>query len=260
VGVPAFFWLVIVGFAVYVLTWTGWLLHHETFEARFGHGYGEDNPPWGSYVDHPTGGPFGGIIDAFRSWWNFQAMTWRFHTGDYIASKTHPYQSNPFGWLLQRRPTNVASDFDIAATVCGAPEGSKCVSQVLTLGNPAVWWAGTLGLFTALIAWIRNPTWRWSLPLVAVAATWFPWIWTHLTDTRPIFTFYAVSILPFVIVALCLVLNAWRRRLPARVWWIGVGAYLVVVVVLFWYFHPIWSNSIISYDAWDHRMWFRRWI
>ena len=54
---------------------------------------------------------------------------------------------------------------------------------MLTLGNPALWWVGTLGLVTALVAWIRNPTWRWSLPLVCVLATWAPW-W--ITSGRPI--------------------------------------------------------------------------
>lgn len=255
VGIPAFVSLVGVALVVYVLTWTGWLVHHDVYEARFGHGYG-DEPVWGA-VSSPTRGPLGGFIDAFRSWWDFHAMTYRFHTGDYLATKTHPYQSNAFGWLIQWRPTNVASNFDLPASACGAPEGSKCVRQVLTLGNPALWWVGTLGLVTALVAWIRNPTWRWSLPLVGVLATWAPW-W--ITSGRPIFTFYAVAIVPFMIIAMCLVFNAIRRRVPDRYWWIGIGAFVVVVVALFWYFYPILANRIITYDQWHDRMWWDRWI
>jgi len=257
VGLPAFGWLVLVAFVMYLLTWTGWLIHHDVYEARFGHQYGADNPPWGAYTDYPTGGPFGGIIDAFRSLWHFHGMTWRFHTGDYMSSKTHPYQSNPIGWLIQWRPTTAASDFDMAADLCNAPAGSKCVSEVLMIGNPAIWWVGSLAVFTALIAWIRNPTWRWSLPLIAVAATWIPWF---TVGSRPIFSFYAITTLPFMIVALCLVFAALRRRLPARLWWIGLGVYTFVVVALFFYFYPIWANSVITYDAWHSRMWFTRWI
>lgn len=255
VAVPAFFWLVVVAALVYVLSWTSWLVHHEVYEARFGHGYGSE-PVWGSVSD-PTGGPFGGVVDAFRSLWSFHVMTWNFHTGDYLAGKSHPYETNAFGWLIQWRPTNVSSDFDIAASVCGAREDSKCVRQVLTLGNPAIWWVGTVGLVAALVAWIRNPTWRWSLPLVAVLATWAPW-W--ITSGRPIFTFYAVAIVPFMIVALCLVLNAVRRRIPDRLWWPAVGVYLASVVAAFWYFYPILANRIISYDQWRERMWWDRWI
>lgn len=256
VGIPAFGWLVIVGLVVYILTWTGFLLHHQVFEARFGHGYG-DEPVWGAYVDTPTGGPFGGMIDAFRSLWHYHVMTYNFHTGDYLADKTHPYQSNPIGWLVQWRPINVASNFDIDGSVCGAREGTKCVSEILVVGNPAVWWTGTVTLVVALVAWIRHPTWRWSLPLVGVASTWLPWFFV---GTRPIFNFYAITILPFIIVALCLVIAGARRHVSERVWWIGVGLYTVLLVGMFVYFYPIWSNMVIPYDSWKSRMWFDRWI
>ncbi|GAA3534034.1 phospholipid carrier-dependent glycosyltransferase [Aeromicrobium flavum] len=255
VGLPAFGWLVGVALVVYLLTWTGWLLNHDVFEARFGHGYG-DEPVWGSVSD-PTGGPLGGVIDAFRSLWGFHQMTYAFHTGEYLASKSHPYESNAFGWLIQWRPTNVSSNFDMAADVCGAREGSKCVRQVLTLGNPALWWVGTIGLITALVAWIRNPTWRWSLPLVGVLATWAPW-W--ITSGRPIFTFYAVAIVPFMIIALCLVLAAIRRRIPDRFWWWGVSAFVGIVIAAFWYWYPLLSNRIITHDQWHERIWWDRWI
>lgn len=255
VGLPAFGWLVGIALVVYLLTWTGWLLNHGVFEKRFGHGYG-DEPVWSSVSD-PARGPLGGVIDAFRSLWDFHAMTYRFHTGDYIAGGTHPYQANAFGWMIQWRPTNIATNFDIPAASCGAPADSKCVRQVIALGNPAIWWVGSLGLVTALVAWIRNPTWRWSLPLVGVLATWAPW-W--ITTGRPIFTFYAVVIVPFMIVALCLVFAAIRRRIPDRLWWAGIGVYFAVVVATFWYFYPILANRMITYDQWHQRMWWDRWI
>ena len=68
------------------------------------------------------------------------------------------------------------------------------------------------------------------------------------------------TIVPFLIIALCLVFAAIRRRVPDRLWWIGVGGFLVVVIALFWYFHPILSNRIITYDQWHDRMWWDRWI
>ena len=70
----------------------------------------------------------------------------------------------------------------------------------------------------------------------------------------------AVAIVPFMIVALCLVLNAVRRRIPDRLWWPAVGVYLASVVAAFWYFYPILANRIISYDQWRERMWWDRWI
>ncbi len=54
VGVPAFFSIVGVAFIVYLATWTGWLIHHDLYEQRFGLGSG-DTGGWGAYVTHPTG-------------------------------------------------------------------------------------------------------------------------------------------------------------------------------------------------------------
>ena len=42
--------------------------------------------------------------------------------------------------------------------------------------------------------------------------------------------------------------------------WLVAGALLTAVIVTFWYFHPIYTDDLISYDAWRDRMWFNRWI
>ncbi|MBC7596819.1 MAG: phospholipid carrier-dependent glycosyltransferase, partial [Kineosporiaceae bacterium] len=47
-----------------------------------------------------------------------------------------------------------------------------------------------------------------------------------------------------------------RRYLVALI----TGIYLVAVVACFWYFHPIYTDALISYDDWYKRMWFKRWI
>ena len=39
-----------------------------------------------------------------------------------------------------------------------------------------------------------------------------------------------------------------------------VGLLVVATVALFWFFQPIWTDALISYDAWYRRMWFSRWI
>jgi dolichyl-phosphate-mannose-protein mannosyltransferase len=36
--------------------------------------------------------------------------------------------------------------------------------------------------------------------------------------------------------------------------------YLVAVVACFWYFHPIYTAALISYNDWLKRMWFPSWI
>lgn len=254
VGVPALVSLVGVALVVYVLSWTGWLLHHDLYVARFGSG----DDPW---IASPSSGGLGGVLDAFRALWGFHVLTFEFHTGDYLASATHPYSSHPWGWLLLERPVAFDAVNDLPPEQCGAPADSTCIREVLALGNPAVWWSGTLALAAAPVLWWRTRDWRWSIPVVGVATTWLPWF---VGSGRPIFSFYAVVILPFLVIALSLVLDQLRTaaRTPRTRYavWLGAGLLAVAAVTLLWYFHPVLTGAILSDDAWRSRMWFARWI
>ncbi len=264
VGMPAFVSIVVVAFAIYLATWTGWLIHHEVYEQRFGGGYG-DNAAWGSYIEDEPGGFFGEVIQAFRSLWHYHQMTYDFHTGKYLAGKTHPYGSNPIGWLVLERPVGVDAQNDLSASLCGAPADSSCMRQVLILGNPAIWWTGALALLAGLVEWFRTRDWRWGVPILGVAATWLPWF---MYADRPIFLFYAVACLPFTIIALSLFADRLRlgMRLPTTtprrryVYAAALGLFMVAVVACFCFFHPLYTDDLISYDDWFERMWFARWI
>lgn len=257
IGVPAFGWLVVLGFFVYLATWSSWLVHHEVFETRFGHGYG-DVPPWGEYLFREDPSWWHNLTDPLRSLWHFHVMTFEFHTGDYLAGVDHPYQSNPAGWLLQIRPASVHTVTDVAASECGAPADSSCISEVLILGNPLIWWSGTAALLGALVAWIKTRRWVWSVPMVGVAATWLPWFFV---GSRPIFTFYAVVILPFLILGLVMVLHAlYERFARRRLSWAVLGLFLAATVTLSSWLWPLWTNELLPYDEWYARMWFNSWI
>ncbi|KHL18026.1 protein-O-mannosyltransferase-like protein [Mumia flava] len=264
-GLPAFVSLVVVALVVYVLTWMGFLIHHDVFAARFGHGYG-DEAPWGSYVDSPTGGLFGPVVDSLRSLWNYHQMVYAFHTGDYLAGKTHPYQSDPWGWLLLNRPVGVDVQNDLAASTagCSATGDETCLRQVLILGNPAVWWGGAAALAASVWFWIRDRDWRYALLLVVVAAAWLPWF---MYDDRPIFLFYATAFIPFTCAAIALVAGRLLRSSRDARTVVGrnaapvaLGVYVAAVAACFAFFFPIWTDMIIEHAEWLQRMWFSRWI
>ncbi|MET0448808.1 MAG: phospholipid carrier-dependent glycosyltransferase, partial [Aeromicrobium sp.] len=261
VGVPAFVSIVVVALLVYLVTWTGFLLHHEVYENRFGRGYGEYSAPWGSYVDSPTPGFLGETRDAFRSLWHFHVMTYDFHSKD-LNSATHPYQSNPIGWLLQWRPVGADAQFDLpTSTRCGQSPGETCVREILILGNPIIWWTGVLALLAAVAAFVRTRSWTWAVPVVAVLVCWLPWF---QFDDRPIFSFYAVTFVPFTIIAICLVIHALigSGTSPRHRYLIGltIGLFVVASVVAFWFFHPIYTDDLLPYESWRDRMWWSRWI
>jgi dolichyl-phosphate-mannose-protein mannosyltransferase len=266
-GVPAFVMLVVVAFVVYVLTWTGWLLHHETYEARYGFGYGE-TPPWGAYLDSPAGGVLGETVQALRSLWHFHAMNLEFHTGDYLAAATHPYQSNPQGWLTLNRPVGVAVTNHIPADApgCDAAAQSHCIRQVLALGNPVLWWVAVPALVVSLWQWLARRDWRFAVPVLAVAAVWLPWF---RLDDRPIFSFYAVALVPFSCMAVAMVAGvvlgpaqhdadgpAARRVTGAA----AIVVLLAAVITCFAFFWPIWTHELITHEQWLRRIWFDAWI
>ena len=262
-GVPAFVSVVGVALGVYLTTWAGFFRHRSVYEDRFGHGYGED-PAWGAYLDHPATSWPGTWADSLRSLWHYHQMVYRFHTGDYLASQTHPYGSNPRGWLFLNRPVGIDAQLDLSPTTpgCTAAPDDTCLRQVLALGNPALWWIGAAALLLCVVLVVVRRDWRYTVPLLAVAVGWLPWL---RFDDRPIFLFYAAAFVPFTAMAVALVLG-WvlgppgtdrsRRRL-------GVGVVLLVLglqLVAFAYFWPIWTDQLITHSQWLERMWFDAWV
>jgi len=129
------------------------------------------------------------------------------------------------------------------------------------LGNPAVWWIGTAATIGAIVTWIRSRDGRWAIPVVGVLSGWLPWF---ANADRPIFSFYAVTVVPFMIVATVMVLHAWvdatTTPLQRYISWLTIGLYVALVIGLFIYFRPILTDQLVPYDTWHHRMWFPRWI
>ena len=260
-AVPAFFYLVVVALVVYVLTWTGWLLHAGEYEAALSDTqYGAY---WGSYIETDANGFVPELVQSLRSLWNYHQDVYTFHTRG-LTDATHVYQSHPGGWLLLNRPVGVDAKLDIApgAQGCAAPADSTCLRQVLLLGTPALWWGGVVALLYALFAWLGRRDWRFGLPVVGVLATWLPWL---RYDDRPIFSYYAVAIVPFTVIAITLLLGvlvggpraSYRRRMWGTAF---AGAFVVLVMVNFAWFWPIYTDELITTPEWLERIWFRAWI
>ena len=117
--------------------------------------------------------------------------------------------AQPPGRRRRRRPAS--SRAPRAAT---RPPGSDCLRQVLLLGTPALWWGGVLALLYArgrCGSGARD--WRFGVAVVGAASTWLPWF---LYDGRPIFSFYAIITLPFLVLALTLAHRQAARPRRAR--------------------------------------------
>ena len=260
-AVPAFFHLIVVALLVYVVSWTGWLLNAAEYERALSDTqYGAY---WGSYLEQDAHGFVPELLESLRSLWNYHQDVYTFHTRG-LAGADHVYQSDPVGWLLLNRPVGVDADLDIKAGEqgCTAVAGSTCLRQVILLGTPVLWWGGVVALLHAVYAWVARRDWRFGIAVVGVAATWLPWL---RYDDRPIFSYYAVAVIPFTVIAVTLMLGrlvggaraSYRRRMYGAV---AAGTFVVLVMLNFAWFWPIYTDELITTPAWLERIWFKAWI
>lgn len=260
-GLPSLFSIVLVALVVYVATWAGFLTHAQKFEDAFAPVTGEGEPVWGSVDDHPDN-PVEGFAHDLHILWDYHREVYAFHTGEYIKSKTHPFQSNPWGWLFINRPLGIAATSGDDTVIANCPEGESCVKQVLAIGTPVLWWGGVVALFLSLGYWLTRRDWRFGVPVVGVLTTWLPWI---RYDDRQIFFYYAISIIPFTVVAVTLVIGKLmgsRDTHPTRRA-IGVtiaGMFVIGVALNFAYFYPILTDHVLTNSDWHDRMWLTHWI
>ncbi|GAA0399845.1 phospholipid carrier-dependent glycosyltransferase [Microbispora corallina] len=236
-------WTAVVPVVTYVVSFTGWFVGDK--------GYARN------WADATSGGPLRFVTSSFASWIDYQRQVLSFHTG---LESTHPYQSRPWQWPLLLRP--VAFFYESPKT-CGAP---SCSSAVLGVGTPVIWFGGLIALI-AMIAWyVATRDWRAGAVLVGYAFGWLPWFYFSLADNRTMFLFYAMPMVPFMVLAIVLafglIMGPVDAARPGRrvLGTVVVGAFVLLALVNFGWLYPILAAQVIPYDAWHARMLFPSWI
>ncbi len=264
-GVPAFVHLVLVAVIVYTATWTGWLVNADEYERKLSntqYAQFEGGTAWPTR-DEPDASGVGEVVQSLRSLAYYHQDVWVFHT-HFLDDSDHTYESKPLGWLLLGRGVGVDADTDIkpGQQGCEAEPGSDCLRQVLLLGTPALWWGSVLALLASVAFWVGQRDWRFGIPVVGTLVTWLPWL---ANDDRPIFLFYALPTLLFQVIACTLVMAKMvgPSRLPTPRRTVGVivsGSFLVLVILNFAWFYPIYTDQLLTHREWLQRIWFTRWV
>jgi dolichyl-phosphate-mannose-protein mannosyltransferase len=214
---------------VYVLTWTGWFLSDRGWARQ-----SSSNP--------------------LIAWLNYHIEMLNFHTG---LTESHPYEANPWSWLVMGRPTSFFYD---APNDCGA---KSCAREVLALGTPILWWIGTIAIAVVIGYWIKSLVNRAIDPAativtLGIAAGYLPWF---AMQERTMFSFYAIVFEPFMILAVVycakLLLDSGLKPTVSQS---IVGSLFALIVLSFLYFLPLYTGQTITYDDWKMRMWFDSWI
>ena len=203
-GVSDFFQTVPVAVAVYVGCWWSWFTHPLAFK----HGWtaeqleqgGPVPLPWlSSYVDDS-------LFQKINDFVAYHQQMYEFHVG--LASP-HTYQSKPYGWLLQTRPTSFFwEDKTQVPQTCW---GGDCVQAITSIGNIVIWWSAVAALAAVVIIGLKNRDWRAWVPLLGYLGLYVPWF--QYRD-RTIFTFYTVAFVPCVVLVLVLALGMGAGLLP----------------------------------------------
>ena len=238
---------IVIPLAVYTATWSNWLFTSTGYDRNLGQQHGVTTP----------------VISALYSLYEYHLQAIGFGLG---LSARHPYQSQPWDWLLITRP--VAFFYEQYRVPVAGPQyycpSSGCTGpywsqEVLAIGTPLIWWSSILALLFCLGWWLLHRDWRAGAVVLGVLAGWGPW-WPLVTRTK--FYYYALEFEPFLIlsIVLCLGLilgpataSVRRRSIGAGV----VGAYLLAVLIMFWYFYPILGAKVIPYPDWLSHMWYR---
>ncbi|MFC7458433.1 dolichyl-phosphate-mannose--protein mannosyltransferase [Brachybacterium sp. GCM10030267] len=241
-AIPAFFATVGTALMVYLASWAGW------FASAIG---------YNRHLAAEQGAATGfGPLDSLISLWLYHRQAYDFHIG---LDSEHPYQANPLGWPLMLRPTNFYyRSYEYGENGC---EVAECASHILDVGNPLIWWLGSLAvLVTLVIAILRRDGRAWAA-LAGIAAGYLPWL---LYLDRTIFTFYAVVFEPWLLLCLAYVLGLVigppgadaERRLAGGLF---AGSLLVLIVLVSAFFWPIWTGQVIDLEQWRYRMWLPGW-
>jgi dolichyl-phosphate-mannose-protein mannosyltransferase len=244
-SVHTFGWAVGIGvlvLAVYLASWTGWFATDHGWNRHGLAAVGKDEPF---------------VFGALRNLWDYHVGAFTYHTGEH---RPHTYQSWPWQWLLMGRP--VSFYWSPTPAPCGA---DRCAEQVLLLGNPILWWSFIPALVALIWFGISQRDKRAGAIGLMVALGLLPWFWYQYDGGRTMYVFYALPVLPFLIMAVVYVLGSImgppgspdRRQIGA----VTLGVYVLIVAAFFAYFHPIYVGESIPYESWWDRMFLgRRWV
>lgn len=235
----------------YLVSWTGWILSPAD-------GTGGYYRNWAA--TDGKGGSFTWLPDWLRSLWHYEHEVYEFHTH---LTSPHTYQSNPWSWLVLGRPVSYFYESPSPGTDgCPADAGEKCAREVLALGTPLLWWAGCFALAYVLWRWFFRRDWRAGAIACGIAAGYLPWF---MYQERTIFLFYAVVFLPFLCLAVAMMIGALvgppgstdTRRVAGAT---GAGVLVLLIAWNFIYFWPLYTGTAIPIDSWRSRMWLDTWV
>ncbi|MFF9626901.1 dolichyl-phosphate-mannose--protein mannosyltransferase [Streptomyces griseosporeus] len=248
----AFLATVPVALVTYLVSWTGWILSPTDGTGGYYRNWAATDGKHSSWSWL--------FPDWWRSLWHYEHEVYEFHLN---LHSPHTYQSNPWSWIVLGRPVSYFYESPAPGTDgCPVDAGDKCAREVLALGTPLLWWAACFAIAYVLWRWFFRRDWRAGAIACGIAAGYLPWF---LYQERTIFLFYAVVFVPFLCLAVAMMIGAVigppgssdTRRVAGAT---GAGVLVLLIAWNFIYFWPIYTGTAIPIDDWRSRMWLDTWV
>lgn len=231
--------LALVPLAVYVLAFGPWLANAEQTAAGLEH-CGTERPCRLGVVER-------GVV-----WVEHQRDLVEFHAGLEVDN----VEAAPaWTWALQTEPSDLfrkpclPAMADAPAALddgtCTADDGPTR-ARVLALANPVGWLAGLLALGALAVIAVRRRDDTAGLLLALAASQWVPW----MLGGRDVYSYYAVSLVPFLALAVVAALEHLPRRAGRRT----ALALAVLTGAAFWFVLPLLGGVALGPDAADLRL------
>jgi len=244
---PAVWALAVAPVLAYIASWWAWFTSETAI----------DRHVVGAEVG--AGGPWSFLPDALRALWHYSGHVLDFHSG--LTTETsgqHPWESKPWTWPMSLRPMLYYYSSGEQVQGCG---GSECVSAVMLVGTPALWWPALAVLVFAFWRAVTGPDWRHGAVLVGYAAGILPWF-TNID--RQMYLFYMTPVVPFLVLATVLVMGeilgpAGAPRERRRTGLLLVGLWVGAVVANFAWLWPILVGQPITPELWQAQQWLPSW-
>jgi dolichyl-phosphate-mannose--protein O-mannosyl transferase len=236
---------VVLPVVAYTASWTGW------FVSDGAHAWNHDR-----YVK-PGESTLAHMYHVTLGWLDYHRDAIHFHAH---LTSPHAYGSKPELWWVLGRPV---SYYYTAPATCGPNNAvTACSRAILGIGTPFLWWGSIAAMLVTILMWARHRDWRAGAVILMFAVAYLPWfIWRD----RTMFLFYMLPALPFMVLAVTLMLGVMlgRRNASAdRRFWgaVTAGTFVLLVAGNFAYFYPILAAQTMTYADWHAHMWFPFWI
>ncbi|MFD4422648.1 dolichyl-phosphate-mannose--protein mannosyltransferase [Agromyces sp. NPDC058484] len=245
-GPVTFLLLVPVAAAVYLASWTGWLVSDGGYYRHWADEAANQASGWLAWVPH-----------SLQSLWHYHQSAYTYHIG---VHGEHPSQANPLTWLIMFKPTNIY--FRAVEDGSGGCGADTCWESIIGIGNPLIWWAAAAASVYLVYRLARYREWQAGAILLGLAAGYLPWL---MYLDRTIFQFYSIAFQPYTMLALAAVIALilgrrddvrWRRQRGIAT----VAVFLGFVVLVSVFYYPIWTGIPVTPEFRQLHFWAPSWV